>query len=246
LSWSLDRRDLLALVVNRPDENGDPISDARIAGHVPTLFGATYETCQNALVWTLILLDQHPKVARDLFDELRSQSGSVPPSFDQIMQLPLLDAVVKESMRILPPAPQQFRVAERDTTLNGFPVAARTRVMLSSFLTNRESDFYPEADRFKPERWATISPSPYEYSVFSAGPRGCPGYAFGVSVVKVAVAMIMSRYRVALVPNTQIDYKVKVTLSPRRPVPAVLRRQDGAFVAAPIRGAIRNLVQFPN
>ena len=241
----IDNRDLLSIVVNSPDENGRPASHASVVGHTPTLFGAGYETCQSALIWTLLLLDQHPQIARQLYDELQCSGAGHLPSYQQLMQLPLLDAVIKESLRILPPVPQQFRIAQHNTMLNGYPVAERTRVMLSSLLTNRERDIYPDGDRFKPERWATMAPSSYEYSVFSAGPRGCPGYAFGLAMLKVAIATIMSRYRIALQPDTRIDYKVGVTLSPRRAIPAVLNRQDGAFASVVIRGTIRNLVRLP-
>jgi cytochrome P450 len=148
-------------------------------------------------------------------------------------------------MRILPPVPQQFRVAEHDTSLTGYPLPFRTKALLSPFLTNRHPDLYPEADRFKPDRWATIDPSQYEYLVFSAGPRGCPGYAFGVAILKVAIATIMTRYRIELQSNTRIDYRVGVALTPRHAVPAVLNRQNGTFDATPIRGTIRNLVRFP-
>jgi cytochrome P450 len=90
------------------------------------------------------------------------------------MQLPLVDSIVNESTRLLPPVPKQFRVAEHDTTLTGYLIAARTKVLVSPFLTNRAPDLYPNADRFVPGRWTGTSPSPYRYSVFSAGPRGCP------------------------------------------------------------------------
>lgn len=242
----IDNRDLLSIVVNSPDENGGAASNETVAKYTPTLFGAAYETCQNALIWTLLLLNQHPQIARDLYEELQGCGAGDLPSCQKLMQLPLLDAVVKESMRILPPVPQQFRVAQHDTTLNGYPVAKRTQALLSAFLTNRERDLYPDADRFKPDRWATIAPSPYEYSAFSAGPRGCPGYAFGLAMLKVAVATIMTRYRIALQPGTRIDYKVHVALTPRWAIPVVLHRQDGAFAASPIRGKIRDLVRFPN
>ena len=240
----MDKRDLLSIVVNSPDENGGPATNEDIINHTPTLFGAAFETCQNAVIWTLLLLDQHPQIARDLYEELQVSGGL--PSHQQLTQLPLLDAIVKESMRILPPVPQQFRVAQHDTTLNGYPLASRTKVLLSSFLTNREPDLYPDANRFRPDRWATIDPSPYEYSVFSAGPRGCPGYAFGSAILKVAIATIMTRYRIALPSRKQIDYRVGVALTPRRAIPAVLHRQNGAFAATSIRGTIRDLVRFPS
>ena len=162
------------------------------------------------------------------------------------MQLPLLDAVIKESMRILPPVPQQFRVAQHDTTISGFVINKNTRVLLSAFLTNREPGLYPDPDHFEPEGWANISPSPYEYSVFSAGPRGCPGYAFGIAMLKVGIATILSHYRITFPPGSRVDYKVRVALSPKNAVPATLALQDGAFVASVIDGAIRTIVRFPD
>lgn len=244
---AIEPRDLLSIVVNSPDEHGSQPSNESLAGHTPTLFGAAYETCQNALIWTLLLLDQHPQVACDLYDELRAigTAAAAFPSYPAIMRLPLLDAVVKESMRILPPVPQQFRVAQHDTTLGGTHVAGRTRVLLSSFLTNREPGLYEDPGRFKPSRWGAIDPSPYEYSVFSAGPRGCPGYSFGTAMLKIAVAMIVARYRIVVQPGTRIDYKVRVALSPRRAIPAVLVPQDGAFAPSSMRGTLSNLVEFP-
>ena len=241
-----DNRDLLSIVVNSPNENGAPSSNEEIINQTPTLFGAAFETCQNSLFWTLLLLDQHPRIARDLVDELRVSAGGELPSHQQLMQLPLLDTIVKESMRILPPVPQQFRVAEHDTTLAGYPLPFRTKALLSPFLTNRQPYLYPEPDRFKPDRWATINPSQYEYLVFSAGPRGCPGYAFGVAILKVAIATIMTRYRIELQPNTRIDYRVGVALTPRKRVPAILHPQNSVFAASSLRGTIRNLVRLPN
>jgi cytochrome P450 len=242
----LDRRDLLSIIVNSPDENGDPPSDAKIVGHTPTLVGAARETCQNALIWTLILLDQHPHVAQRLVADLHDRLAGASLALDKILDISMLDAVVKESMRILPPVPQQFRVATHDTTLAGFPVKQGSRVLLSPLLTNRQPELYPEPDLFRPERWATINPSSYEYATFSGGPRGCPGYWFGLCAVKIAIATILTRYRVALIPEVRIDYKVRLGLTPRGSVPAILHRPDDKFAAARIRGGIRNLVRLPH
>jgi cytochrome P450 len=241
-----DSKDLFSIVTNNPDEKGAFPSNAEIIGHVPPLMVAAFETCQNALIWTLVLLCQHPRIARDLLDELQGRLAGAAPSLERICDLPLLDAVINESLRILPPVPQQFRVAQRDTILANFPVHRRTKVLLSPFLTNRDPDLYPDPDCFKPERWASINPSPYEFFAFSAGPRICPGYGFGTSVVKVVVATILTRLRVALASNALIDYKVTLTLTPNGEIPATFHRQNGAFSGSPIRGSIRNLVRFPN
>ncbi len=195
---------------------------------------------------TLLLLCQHPRIARDLLDELQGRLAGAAPSLDRISDLPLLDAVINESLRILPPVPQQFRIAARDTVLANIAVPRSTKALLSPFLTNRDPNLYSNPDCFKPERWASIKPSPYEFASFSAGPYFCPGSAFGTSVVKVLVATILTQFRVALAPNALIDYKVTLTLTPNGKIPATLHRQDGDFSSSPIRGSIRNLVRFPN
>jgi len=235
----------LSILATSPDETGCPASPSKIAAQIPSLLLAAVETCQDALIWTLVLLDQHPKIAHDLLDELRGRGAGDSPSLAGIAELPLLDAVIKESLRLLPPVPQQFRVAMQETTLAGFPLPRSARVVLSPFLTNRNPDFFPDTDRFKPERWTSIDPSPYEYFVFSGGPRSCPGNWLAFAMIKMAVATILTRYRIAIEPDARIDYRVGLALSPRGEIPATLHCQDGAFAAAPIRGRIRELVQFP-
>jgi cytochrome P450 len=102
---------------------------------------------------------------------------------------------------------------------------------------------YSQPDSFWPERWASINPTPFEYLVFSAGPRNCPGYLLGMAMVKVAVAAILRRYRIELPPGGRVDYIARPGLRPRGKVPAVLHRQDGAFSRARIEGNIFGLIR---
>jgi cytochrome P450 len=240
---AVDGSDLLSIVVNNPEEDGGAVRDTTIVGLMPQLFGAVFETCQNALIWTLVLLAQHPRVAGELLDELQTGLADAAPTLSGITDLPWLDAVIKESMRIMPPAPMQARVAQQDTSIAGNPVPKGSRILLSSFVTNRMPERYPQPERFWPERWASINPTPYEYLVFSAGPRNCPGYLLGMAMVKVAVAAILLRYRIEFPPNTRVDYIARPGLRPRGKVQAVLQRQDGAFHRSPIAGNIFDLVK---
>ncbi|MGH6754683.1 MAG: cytochrome P450, partial [Bradyrhizobium sp.] len=168
LDWAETRRghaqptDLLSMVVNTPDERGRIPDQLTLGGHVLTLFAASYETCQTVLTWTLFLVAQHPRVARALHDELKAALGDEAPTPERIERLPMLDAVIRESMRILPPVPFQVRVATQPTRLGGVPLPRGTRVILSPFLTNRCEEIYPQPDRFLPGRWASIDPSPFE------------------------------------------------------------------------------------
>jgi cytochrome P450 len=239
----LDGGDLLSIMVNSPEEDGNPARDTTIVGLMPQLFGAVFETCQNALIWTIILLAQHPRVAGELLDELQTALADAAATMPAIADLPWLDAVIKESMRILPPAPMQARVALQDTCIAGNPVPKGARVLLSSFVTNRMPERYPQPDSFWPERWASINPTPFEYLVFSAGPRNCPGYLLGTAMVKVAVAAILQRYRIEFPPPGRVDDIAQPGLRPRGRVQAVLQRQDGAFSRSRIEGNISSLVR---
>jgi cytochrome P450 len=237
------QNDLLSLIVNAPDEHGRPLPDALIASHAFTLFGASYETCQTALAWTLILLAQHPEAAVSVLEEavaLNIDAGFA----KQMDSCKWLDAAVKESLRILPPVPYQMREAVEATELAGFLVNARTRIILTSFLTNRLPTRYPEADRFLPERWFAINPNQYEYLVFSAGPRTCVGARFGVLFLKIAIAMILRRFRITIAAGARIDFRVAVTVSPRGSVPVILSPQDGRFRKNPIAGQLTKYVRI--
>jgi cytochrome P450 len=241
----VDDRDLGSIIVNSPDADGNPPSDATIVGQIPSLFAAAFEAGQSALTWTLLLLTQHQRVAAQLLDELRRKTGGPLPSLSDGGDLSYLDAVVKESMRVLPPVPLQVRVAQCDTKIFGFHAPKGTRVVLNTFLTNRMPHPYPDGDVFRPERWFMIAPTAFEFPVFSGGPHSCPGYWFGSTAVKAALAAILTRYRLVLAPNARIDYRVQPTMRPLQRVHALLCPQDGAFTAAPISGRIRDLVTLP-
>jgi cytochrome P450 len=244
-AWAAKRRgelcrdDLLSLIVNSPDQHGRPLGDEQIANQVLTLFGASYETCQTALAWTLFLLAQHPDASAALYDEVSSLRE--PLCAAQLEQCTWLGAVVKEGMRLFPPIPLQVRKAFRDTDLLDCDVKRRTRVILSPFLTNRLPDRYPQPDRFTPERWSRIAPSQYEYLVFSAGPRTCIGYWFAMTFLKIALAHIMRAYRLTIVPGARIDYQVAIAMWPSRGIPVVIHAQDCRFAASPIGGSICQL-----
>jgi cytochrome P450 len=241
----IDDRDLASLIVNSLDADGNPPSDAGIVGQIPSLFAAAFEAGQSVLTWTLLLLAQHPRIAAELLDELRSKLGSRMPSLGEAGNLPYLDAVVRESMRILPPVPFQIRVAQCDTEIFGYHLPKGARVILNTFLTNRMPHPYPDGDVFRPDRWFTIAPTAFEFPVFSAGPHSCPGYWFGSTAVKVALAAIFMRYRLVLAPDARIDYRVQPTMRPLQSVRALLHPQDGAFTAPTITGRIRDLVKLP-
>jgi cytochrome P450 len=233
---------LLCLIASKPTETGEPGSEEAVLKHLPSLFGAAYETTQTALVWALFLLAQHPKAAGTLLDELNALPDDNP---ERLLECSWLDAVVRESLRILPSVPTQTRRATQATDLLDRELEAGTFVVLSSFLSHREPDVFSEPDRFKPERWAEIDPNQWAFLPFSAGPRTCMGSWFANNFLQIALGRITKRYRLKVTPGARIDAKVRITLRPGRSgVPVTVSAQDGRFDASPTGGNIHNLVRF--
>jgi cytochrome P450 len=239
LAWADKRRgqsqdgDLLAILVNQNDHRGKTPSPTTISGQIPVLFGASYETCQTALTWTLFLLAQHPPMAERLVEELRA-AGDKEPAY--------LEWVVKESMRLYTPVPYQARRAARDTELLGMPVPANSRVFIAALLTNRNPALYLEANSFRPERWENFNPSAYEYLTFSAGPRACIGVWFGMTVVKRALTAILRHATVEVQPDARIERYSAVTLRPVPGVPIILHPPGSPWRANRVRGRAPQLL----
>jgi cytochrome P450 len=240
-----DGNDVLSMLIQARDEEGGALGDAELVGHTNILFLAGHETTANALTWTLLLLDQHPKVHAELVEELEGTLRGAAPSLEQLDQLPLLERVIKESMRIMPPVPFSFRVPTDPFELNGIPFEAGTMVYYSPYVTHRQPDLYPEPERFQPERWLATEPPVYGYIPFSNGPRRCIGATMAMMELKLLLAMMLPRYRLALVPDTQVDYRVAATTRPKDGLPMRIHAQDRKLTAAPVRGTIRDVVELP-
>lgn len=237
-----EQHDVLATLIQVRDEDGAAMTDLELIGHATTLLIAGHETSSNALTWTLFLLAQHPQVFADVVDEVSGVLGGDAPSVEQLGRLPLLERVVDESMRLLPPAAVMSRISTAPFEIGPYRAPKGTFVTLSQYVTHRLPDLYPEPYRFKPRRWETIDPSPYAYLPFGAGSRMCIGRTFALMEIKLVLAMLLQQFRPQVVPNAQIDHQVKITLSPKRGMPVVLHAQDRQFAKTPVRGTIHQLV----
>jgi cytochrome P450 len=235
-----DATDVLAAMVHVRDEDGSRLSDDELIGHAFTLFVAGHETTSNALTWAIFLLNQHPKIAADLLDELDGTLHGDALSLERLGQLPLLDGVIKETLRLMPPAGLGFRNTSQPTELGGYALPKGANVFYSEFVTHRMPELYAEPDRFKPERWSTIHRSTYEYLPFSAGPHMCIGWAFALQEMRVVLSMLMQRYRLSVVPGSKIN--VDIRMSPKTALPMRIYHQDRQFHSPGVRGNIHQLV----
>lgn len=219
------------------------ISEEDLVGHAMTLFLVAYETTGNTLMWTLFLLSQHPEVQQDLLDELAPWRGNV-PDMDQLEHLPLLNRVLKESLRILPAVPYSRRLASRDGPMGPYLVPRLSRILFSNYMTHHMPEIYPEPERFLPARWETIRPTPAEYLPFGAGLRTCIGAALAQFIIRIAVALIVPSWKLTVVPGARIDRHLGISLGPRNGIPIIVTPQDRLLRASPISGDIHDIVHF--
>ncbi|MEL7495611.1 MAG: cytochrome P450, partial [Cyanobacteria bacterium J06554_11] len=243
-----DDPDVLSMLMQVQDEETQTgLSEEELLGHVGVLFVAGHETSANALTWTLLLLSQHPKIMADVLDELESVLQGGAPSIEQLQALPLLDRVIKESMRVLSPVPWNGRVTARETVLGGYTLPADTEVLVSISQTHHMGDLYPDPERFSPGRWETIEPNSYEYNPFSAGPRLCIGAGFAMMEMKIILATLLQRYRLEFVTQPPVDRTGVIVMSPKRGLQLRIAEQDRQFQkgVGRVRGNVREMVELP-
>lgn len=236
--------DVLSTLIRVQDEDGTRLTDEELIGQITTLFVAGHDITARALTWTLFLLAQHPRTLGDLLDELTGRLGGRAPSAEQLDGLTLLDRVVRESLRLLPPVLWWARVSAGSFELGRYALPAGTYVMISHFVTHRLPELYDQPSRFLPERWATAHPGPYEYIPFSSGPRMCPGMAAAMMEMKIVLAILLPRYRLALPADVRIDCGGPMLSAPRRGLPVMVHHQDRLLRRERVEGNICDLVDL--
>ena len=155
--------------------------------------------------------------------------GKDEPDFDSIKDLTYLNCVVYEVLRLSPPVPIEMKLAVNNDTLpSGHKVEKGDMIMFLPFIINREERIYSEPEEFRPERWLDISPTPFEFLTFNAGPRMCLGKFMAITEIKILMAMILQKYGLSLKPNHHpIEYELfTITLPIRNGLHVQYRPRD--------------------
>lgn len=236
--------DALSLMISAHDSEGS-ISDEELIGQAALMFGAAHLTTAHTMAWTLFLLAEHPSVMSELHQELKTQLSGGFPSIEQVERLSCTERVIKESMRILPASSYSQRMNATATQLGPFALAPGAGIVFSQFITHHMPELYPNPEEFRPERWLTINPSPYEYLPFGAGPRMCIGAPLAMLILKTVLPTILQRFKVTAIPMSEVSGKVISTmLCPTTAMMMRLDNQDGRFESQPVRGNIHEMVDL--
>jgi cytochrome P450 len=202
-----DRGDLLSMLLATVDEEGDggKLSDEQVRNEAMTLMLAGHDTTAAALNWLWWILAAHPDIADRCRDELATVCSGRLATFIDLAQLPYLTAVVKETLRMYPPAFGVFlRKAIEDVQIGEYLVPKGSLISLSSQVTHHDERWYPDPERFDPERFLPprVDNIPHgAWFPFGMGPRVCIGQSFAMTEMLLIAARLLPRFDVGLVPG---------------------------------------------
>lgn len=197
------------------------LDDDRIRDQMLTMLIAGHDTSTALLAWTFYLLGAHPDVSSQLQTELDQALQGLPPQSPSGWPPPLLDAVIKEALRLYPPIHLGSRRVMDSIEFDGNKVPAGERLIYSIYLTHRDPMVWENPDDFEPERFMQGRKNPpFAYVPFGGGPRACIGAAFGQAEARLVIARLLQTHHFELM-NPKVSIHMGATLEPR---PGVLMR----------------------
>jgi cytochrome P450 len=234
---SQDSGDLLSrLLAARDEQGGGGMTDRQLRDEVVTLVLAGHETTALVLFYTFYLLAHSHESADRLAAELHDVLGDRSPTADDVPNLRYTEWVVRESMRLFPPAWGIAREALADCEIGGYHVPKGTQIFMVQRLVHRDGRWFDEPDKFKPERWDNdlIKRLPRcAYFPFGDGPRICIGNHFAMMEAVLLLATIARRFRLEIEPGQTLELLPSITLRPRHPIHVRLRANQRAVTQSP-------------
>jgi cytochrome P450 len=232
----VDRGDLLSMLLHAKDTEGDggQMTDEQLRDEVMTLFLAGHETTALTLTWTFYLLSRHPEIEARVQAEvdgiLRDPSGGVRlPTADDLPRFEYTRRVLAETLRLYPPIWAAGRRAIAEVKIGDYTLPAGSLVLVSQYIVHHDPRWWPDPERFDPERWAPAaaeSRPKYSFFPFGGGTRYCIGEQFAWMEATLVLAVLMSRWQLRLTTQRAIDFRAMVTLRPNGPVTMTVTRRD--------------------
>ena len=213
-----DTGDLLSMLIAARDEDGSGMTNRQLRDEIMTFLLAGHETTAVALSWAWYLLSQHPQVEQNLHQELSDVLGGRTPQLEDLQRLPYTDKVVKESMRLYPPAWSLARAAVKEMEIGGYVLPVGANVVMSPWIMHRDPRFFTRPEQFDPDRWtagATQHLPRFAYFPFGGGPRLCIGASFAMMEANLLLAAIAQRFQLRMLPDHPVAALPSITLRPR-------------------------------
>lgn len=214
--------DLLGMFLDARDDDGQPMSTVQLRDECKTMFLAGHETTALTMSWTLWLLATHQNIQQRLADEIRGVIGNRPPTMEDVASLPFTEQVIRESMRLYPPA----WVIQRESLTNvsltiadcTYQIPQEHDILVSPAAMHRDPRFYTNPERFIPDRWTPefLQRLPkYAYFPFGGGPRLCIGQQFALLEATLLLVQCIQKGRWHAKPFHPVVSQPSITQRPK-------------------------------
>jgi cytochrome P450 family 135 len=184
------RTDILSLLMQARDEDGQAMSDEELRDELVTLLLAGHETTATSVAWAVERLVRHPDKLERLVREIDAEADG---GGDEYMT-----AVVQETLRVRPVVPIVVRVLQEQLQVGANMLPAGTRVVPSIYLTNRSARVYEQPAEFRPERFLDGAPETFSWIPFGGGIRRCIGASFALLEMKLILRTVLGELKPTL------------------------------------------------
>jgi cytochrome P450 len=220
--------DILSLLLDASDEDGNRLDDVHIRDEVMTLLFAGHDTTTSTVAFLVHELARHPEERARLAEERDAVLGDTDPTFGQLMggALPRLDLALDETLRLYPAAWIGPRRSARPFEFAGHEVPAGVPVNYSSWASHHLPDVWDDPATFRPDRFAPPQRAEIPkgaYVPFGGGSRICLGMRFGQLEIKAIATRILREFELDLEPGFALRIRQMPTISPRAGLPVRVR-----------------------
>ncbi|MBL8133398.1 MAG: cytochrome P450 [Anaerolineae bacterium] len=226
-----DKGDVLSMLLQAQEDDGARMSDEQVRSEAMTLFGAGHETTAVALTWTWYLLSQHPEVEARLHEEVDRVLAGRAPDISDLPHLVYTEQIIKEAMRLYPPAWGSSRDSIDAVEIAGYTLPRRSTVIIPIHAIHRDPRYWSAPEHFDPDRFAPDAEkliTRYAYLPFGAGPRVCIGNALAMMEAKLVLAAVAGRFTLDLAPGHQVVPERVFTLRPKYGMKMIVRQRENA------------------
>jgi cytochrome P450 len=229
-------QDILSLLLDAHDEDGNTLNRVQIRDEVMTLLFAGHDTTTSTVSFMFYELARNPHVAQQLIAEQDDKLAGAAPTAEQLTggELSQLEMVLDETLRKYPPAWVGPRRAIESFEFAGHTIPARAFVNYCSWASHHLPDVFDNPDEFRPERFtpeAKAAMPKGAYVPFGGGSRTCIGMRFGQLEVRTIATLILQRFTLSLPDDFQLTIRQMPTISPKDGLPMRVHARAGAHAA---------------
>lgn len=221
--------DLLSKLITAVDpDTGERMSHDLLRDEALTNFFAGYETSARSMSHAWYALAHNPDVKAKLHEELDRELGDAIPTLDTLKRLPYTLRIIKETLRLYPPAPMYAKDVVADDVIDGYRIEKGSTIILLPYFTHRHPDFWDDPERFEPNRHAPEAEKERHaqaYHPFSSGQRVCLGNQFSLLETHIILAILASRFDPQFLPNYKANFVIESLLEISNGLPMILEKR---------------------